>query len=59
MLLVLTNIYDTQGVLYDNMFGICMKLVRFIKMCLNETSCKFCKVWIGKCFSDRFPIQNV
>jgi len=22
-------------------FGICMKLVRFIKMCLNKPSCKF------------------
>jgi hypothetical protein len=32
-----------------------MKLVRLIKMCLNET---YSKVRIGKHFSDRFPIQN-
>lgn len=28
--------------MYDNKFGNCMKLDRFIKMCLNKTSCKFC-----------------
>jgi hypothetical protein len=32
-----------------------MKLVRFIKMCLNET---YSKVRIGKHLSDNFPIQN-
>jgi len=32
-----------------------MKLVRLIKMCLNETSSK---VHIGKILSDAFPIQN-
>jgi hypothetical protein len=33
-----------------------MKLVRLIKMCLNETYCKFrtCKH-----LSDNFPIQNI
>jgi hypothetical protein len=32
-----------------------MKLVRLIKMCLNET---YSKVRIGKPLSDSFPIQN-
>jgi hypothetical protein len=32
-----------------------MKLVRPIKMCLNET---YGKVHIGKYLSDNFPIQN-
>jgi hypothetical protein len=32
-----------------------MKLVRLIKMCLNET---YCKVRIGKHLSDNFLIQN-
>jgi hypothetical protein len=32
-----------------------MKLVRLIKMCLNET---YSKVHIGKHLSDSFPIQN-
>jgi hypothetical protein len=32
-----------------------MKLVTFIKMCLNET---YSKVRIGKHLSDSFPIQN-
>jgi hypothetical protein len=36
-------------------FGIPMKLVRLIKMCLNET---YIKVHIGKHLSDSFPIQN-
>jgi hypothetical protein len=36
-------------------FGIPMKLVRLIKMCLNET---YSKVHIGKHLSDTFPIQN-
>jgi hypothetical protein len=31
------------------------KLVRLIKMCLNET---YSKVRIGKLLSDKFPIQN-
>jgi hypothetical protein len=33
----------------------CWKLVRLIKMCLNET---YSKVRIGKLLSDKFPIQN-
>jgi hypothetical protein len=32
-----------------------MKLVRLIKMCLNETNSK---VHIGKHLSDKFPIRN-
>jgi hypothetical protein len=36
-------------------FGILMKLVRLIEMCLNET---YSKVRIGKHLSDSFPIQN-
>jgi hypothetical protein len=35
--------------------GVPMKLVRLIKMCLNETYSKVC---IGKHLSDDFPIQN-
>jgi hypothetical protein len=36
-------------------FGISKKLVRLIKMCLNDT---YSKVRIGKFLSDKFPIQN-
>ena len=36
-------------------FGIPMKLVRLIKMCLNET---YSKVRLGKHLSHKFPIQN-
>jgi hypothetical protein len=36
-------------------FGIPKKLLRLIKMCLNETYSKVC---IGKHMSDKFPIQN-
>jgi hypothetical protein len=45
-----------REVLYNNLeFGIPMKLVRLIKMCLNETYNKAC---IGKHLYDSFPIQN-
>ena len=37
-------------------FGIPMKLVRLIKMCLNET---YGRVRVGKHLSDMFPISNV
>ena len=36
-------------------FGIPMKLVRLIKMCLTEM---YIRVWVGKNVSDRFPIRN-
>ena len=36
-------------------FGIPMKLVRVIKMCLNET---YSRVQVGKNLSDMFPIRN-
>jgi len=36
-------------------FGIPMKLVRLIKMCLNET---YSRVQIGKNLSNMFPIRN-
>jgi hypothetical protein len=36
-------------------FGVPMKLVRLIKVCLNE---KYSKVHIGKHLPDSFPIQN-
>jgi hypothetical protein len=36
-------------------FGIPKKLVRLIKMCLNEAYSKVC---IGKLLSHEFPIQN-
>ena len=37
-------------------FGIPMKLVRLINMCLNET---YSRVRVGKNLSDMFPIRNV
>jgi hypothetical protein len=36
-------------------FGIPMKLVRLIKMCLNET---YSRVWVGKHLSDILLIMN-
>jgi sorting nexin-29 len=51
--------YDSvrREVLYNILleFGVPMKLVRFIKMCLNET---YSKIRIGKRLSDSFLIQN-
>jgi hypothetical protein len=46
-----------REVLYNILieFGVPMKLVRLIKMCLNET---YSKVRIGRHLSDSFPIQN-
>jgi hypothetical protein len=51
--------YDSvrREVLYSNLteFGVPMKLVRLIKMCLNEL---YSKVRVGKHLSGCFPIQN-
>ena len=51
--------YDSVGkeVLYNILFefGIPMKLVRLIKMCLTET---YSRVRVGKNFSDIIPIRN-
>jgi hypothetical protein len=51
--------YDSlrREVLYNILiqFGVPMKLVRLIKMCLNETYSKVC---IGRHVYDKFPIQN-
>jgi hypothetical protein len=46
-----------QLVLYNILteFSVPMKLVRLIKMCLNET---YSKVRVGKYLSNNFPIQN-
>jgi hypothetical protein len=46
-----------REVLYNILleFGIPKKLVRLIKMCLNET---YSIVRVGKLLSDKFPIQN-
>jgi hypothetical protein len=51
--------YDSvkREVLYNILFefGVPKKLVRLIKMCLNET---YSKVRVGKLLSGKFPIQN-
>jgi hypothetical protein len=53
------KVYDSfrKEVLYNILieFGIPLKLVRLVKMCLNET---YSRVRVGKHLSDRFPIQN-
>jgi hypothetical protein len=45
-----------REVLYNILveFGICEKLVRLIKVCLNET---YSKVRIGKLLSDKYPVH--
>jgi hypothetical protein len=53
------KVYDSvkREVLYSILleYGVPKKLVRLIKMCLNET---YSKVRIGNLLSDKFPIQN-
>jgi hypothetical protein len=46
-----------REVLYNILleFGVPKKLVRLIKICLNET---YSKVRVGKLLSDKFPLQN-
>jgi hypothetical protein len=55
----LQKVYDSvkRVVLYNILlgFGMPKKLVRLIKMCLNETYSKVC---VGKHLSDTFPVQN-
>jgi hypothetical protein len=57
--IVVSKAYDSVGreVLYNIFieFGILMKLVRLIKMCLTET---YSRVRVGKNLSDSFPIRN-
>ena len=51
--------YDSvrRAVLYTILigFGIPMKLVRLIKMCLHDP---YNRVWVGKYLFDMFPIKN-
>jgi hypothetical protein len=55
----LKKAYDsvTREILYNILieFGIPMKLVRLVKMCLNET---YSRVQVGKHLLDTFPIKN-
>jgi hypothetical protein len=53
----LSIVQDVEGILYNILteFGVPMKLLRLIKMCLHET---YSEVHIGKLLSDSFPIQN-
>jgi len=46
-----------REVLYNIIIEFCipMKLIRLIKMCLNQT---YSRVWVGRHLSDMFPIQN-
>ena len=58
-LIAFKKAYDSvrREVLYNILieFGIPMKLVRLIKMFLNET---YSRVQVGKHLSDMFPIRN-
>jgi hypothetical protein len=60
MFLECQKTYDSVRweVLYNILieFGMPLKVVRLIKMCLNET---YSRVWVDKCLSDRFTVKNV
>jgi hypothetical protein len=53
----MTLLFSEEGSIVQFLieFGVSMKLVRLIKMCLNET---YSKVHIGKHLYDSFPIEN-
>jgi hypothetical protein len=51
-----TDYSDKYKFSLPSCYGLPKKLVRIIKMYLNET---YSKVRIGKLLSDTFPIQNV
>ena len=59
LFIVFKKAYDSVRweVLYNILieFGISMRLVRLIKMCLAET---YSRVRVGKNLSDMFPIRN-
>jgi hypothetical protein len=59
LIVELKKAYDSvrREVLYNIVieFGVPMKLVRLIKMCLNKM---YSTVRLGKHLSDSFPIQN-
>jgi len=44
---------DLYNILIE--FGIPMKLVRLIKMCMNEN---YSRVWVGKHLSDMLPVRK-
>jgi hypothetical protein len=53
------NAYDSdrRKILYNILieFGIPMKLIKLMKMCLIEA---YSRVWVGKHLSDTFSIKN-